>query len=69
MILDSEEDVTGKCNRKIEFQFTFLSLFLFLSLNCKIALGIPIFRLMSFERKEEKLSFLKKGRVKRQLSH
>lgn len=69
MILDSEEDVTGKCNRKIKFQFTFLSLFLFLSLNCKIALGIPIFRLMSFERKEEKLSFLKKGRVKRQLSH
>lgn len=65
MILEGKEDVTGKCNRKTEFWF----LFLFFLLNCKIALGIPIFSLVSFERKEEKLSFLKKERVKRQLSH
>lgn len=58
-----QENVIEKLGSNLFFPF-FLSL-----LNCKIALGIPIFSLVGFERKEEKLSFLKKGRVKRQLSH
>jgi len=38
------------------------SIFFFLfALSCKIALGIPIFSLVSFERKEEKLFLKRKG--------